>query len=966
MSTLQDPDTSSSEVMEWPAARVRSAFINFYKDVHQHTFVPSSPVVPHDDPTLLFANAGMNQFKPIFLGVASPDSFLSSLKRACNSQKCIRAGGKHNDLDDVGKDTYHHTFFEMLGNWSFGDYFKKGAIDMSMELLCGKFGLPKDRIYATYFGGDEAQGLEPDLEAKELWLSHLPESRVLPFDCKDNFWEMGDTGPCGPCTELHFDRIGGRDAAALVNMDDPTVIEIWNLVFIQFNREPDASLRPLPNKHVDTGMGFERVTSILQNKMSNYDTDVFIPIFDAIQKVTRCRPYSGLLGESDADGVDMAYRVVGDHIRTLTIAITDGAVPDSDGRGYVLRRILRRAVRYGREFLKAPSGFFSGLADAVVESMGDAFPELVEKRDHVVDVLAHEESTFLRTLDRGTDRFKQIAQELKKSNSTVISGADAFFLYDTMGFPLDLTQRIAEEVNLTVDEEGYHAAMNAAREMSRADRANRSGAGGVRLVLEAEETAYLRGKEILATDDDGKFIWNHTPPAVIKAIFAGGRGNFVESTSDLPKNAMIGVVLDKTSFYAEAGGQVADIGCLLDMCGEKELFDVSDCQGFGGFVLHIGRVTSESKLSVGDTVSCAVDYDTRGRIAPNHTITHVLNFALMKVLGDTVDQKGSLVDSGKLRFDFSQKKAMTVDQLKEVESIVSNVIKEGKQVYTMVTPLADAKAIHSLRAVFGETYPDPVRVVSIGVPVADLVADPLNEVWSALSVEFCGGTHLSNTSEAGSCIIVEEGSLSTGVRRITAFTKDAAVKTEKLGIAMEKKVAAVEVMEASLLPDVVPSLVNEVNESVISVVRKHGLRKRLSSLTKKSAEALKARARGALEEGLVAAEKEVMLVKEKGERLAVVVVPLEGDGKALSKLVTKLGGLWPEGSVMAISVDHKKSSIRACTISSTIAANKWTMDTMKTIGGKGGGKPTAANGTAKFENDEQVSRLVAFAKAWKE
>lgn len=964
MSAMPAVDPQSNEVTNWPAARVRSEFIDFFKDAHQHTFVPSSPVVPHDDPTLLFANAGMNQYKPIFLGIASPDSFLSTLKRACNSQKCIRAGGKHNDLDDVGKDTYHHTFFEMLGNWSFGDYFKKGAINMAMELLCGRYAMPKERLYATYFGGDEAQGLDPDLEAKELWLSHLPESRVLPFDCKDNFWEMGDTGPCGPCTELHFDRIGGRNAAAMVNMDDPTVIEIWNLVFIQFNREADSSLRPLPNKHVDTGMGFERVTSILQNKMSNYDTDVFMPIFDAIQKVTGCRPYTGLLGKSDVDGVDMAYRVIGDHIRTLTIAITDGAVPDSDGRGYVLRRILRRAVRYGREFLNAPSGFFSGLTDAVVASMGEAFPELVEKRDHVVEVLTHEEETFLRTLDRGTDRFKQIVTELQKSGGTIISGTDAFFLYDTMGFPLDLTQRMAEEVNLTVDEEAYHAAMNAARELSRADRATRSGVDGVKLVLEAEETAYLHDKEILPSNDEPKFIWTLNPQATVKAIFAGGRGNFIETTARLSEGAMIGVVLDKTSFYSEAGGQVADIGCLRDTCSGKPLFDVSDCQVFGGFVLHIGRVTSTSQLEVGNSVLCAVDYNMRGRVAPNHTLTHVLNYALWKVLGGAVDQKGSLVDAGKLRFDFSQNKSMTVEQLTKVENMVRADIKEGKKVYTQVTPLAEAKAIHSLRAVFGETYPDPVRVVSIGVPVTDLVADPLNEAWSSLSVELCGGTHISNTSEAEAFVIVEEGSLSTGVRRITAFSKGVAVETTKLGAVMEEKLSAVEAMDASALPDVVPKLVNEVNESVISAVLKHSLRSRLSSLTKKSAEALKIRAKGALEQGLAAAEKKVMAAKEDGKKFAVVVVPLEGDGKALSKLVTKLGGLWPEGSIMALSVDHKKSSIRACTISTTVAANKWIMDTMKIVGGKGGGKPTAANGTAKFQNDEQVNSLVTFAKAW--
>eukprot|EP00178_Gracilaria_changii_P013402 TRINITY_DN379_c0_g1_i1.p2 TRINITY_DN379_c0_g1~~TRINITY_DN379_c0_g1_i1.p2 ORF type:complete len:963 (+),score=157.49 TRINITY_DN379_c0_g1_i1:31056-33944(+) len=960
-------DLSNNTQIEWPAARVRREFIDFFVTNNEHKFVASSPVVPHDDPTLLFANAGMNQFKPKFLGTVSPDSPLAPLKRACNSQKCIRAGGKHNDLDDVGKDTYHHTFFEMLGNWSFGDYFKEQAIDMAMALLIDVFCLPKDRIYATYFGGDESQGLEPDLEAKQIWLKHLPESRVLPFDCKDNFWEMGETGPCGPCTELHFDRLGGRDAASLVNMDDPTVIEIWNLVFIQFNREPDSSLRLLPSKHVDTGMGFERVTSILQNKMSNYDTDVFVPIFDAIQKATSCRPYTGLLGADDVDGVDMAYRVIGDHIRTLTLAITDGAVPDSDGRGYVLRRILRRAVRYGREFLNAPPKFFSGLVDSVVSSMGEAFPELLDKRTHVMEVIAHEESTFLRTLDRGTERFKQIVQDLKKTNSTEISGSDAFFLYDTMGFPLDLTQRMAEEVGFTVDEKGYANAMQSAKEMSRADRAMRTGVSGVRLVLEAEETAFLTEQGVHPTCDDAKYTWNQKPSARVMGIFAGGRGNFLQSSESVPPGTKFGVILDETSFYAEAGGQVADIGSLLDESDESLRFIVDNCQVYGGFVLHIGSMAKDApSLTVGQTVLCSVDYENRGKIAPNHTMTHVLNFALREVLGDTVDQKGSLVDAAKLRFDFSNKSALTTAQLIEVEQIVQGVVKQSEAVYTKVTPLAEAKAIHSLRAVFGETYPDPVRVVSVGKPVEDLVADPKNLAWSAISIEFCGGTHLSNTKEAESFVIIEESALATGIRRLTAFTKNAAAEAIQRGEVLQNKITEVESMESMALPEIVPGLVNEVNEAVIPAILKISLRERLAKLSKKSSEALKARSKGALEEGLIKAEKEVSSVKENGGSLAVVVVPLEGDAKGLSKLVSKLGGELPEGAVMGISVDHKKNLVRCCASSKTLPVNKWVTSTMTCFKGKGGGKPTNANGTAPFVDDSQVQNLVNFARSWQE
>lgn len=956
-----------SSDLKWPAKAVRDAFISYFVDKHNHTFVPSSPVVPHDDPTLLFANAGMNQYKKIFLGIAPPNSFLSGLTRATNSQKCVRAGGKHNDLEDVGKDTYHHTFFEMLGNWSFGDYFKEHAITVAHDLLVNVYGLIPERLYATYFGGDEKQNLEPDLEARDLWLRFLPAERVLPFDCKDNFWEMGDTGPCGPCTELHYDLIGGRDVASLVNMDDPTVIEIWNLVFIQFNRERDRSLRSLPNKHVDTGMGFERLTSILQGKLSNYDTDVFTPIFDAIQKGAGCRPYQGLLGDDDKDTIDMAYRVIADHIRTLTIAITDGAMPSSDGRGYVLRRILRRAVRYARQYLKAPPMFFSKLIDAVVDTMSDAFPELRAKRDDVYDTLRHEEETFGRTLDRGIDQFGSVVSKLKAAKKAVIPGADVFFMYDTMGFPLDLTKIMAEEVGMTIDEEAYEQEMEKAKERSRLDRANRSDVDGVRLALEAEETAFLASQSIEPTDDSGKYTWGHRPSAVVKAIFGGGRGNFLQSTSEAAAGSALGVVLDSTSFYAESGGQVADVGRLMDASNSTGVFDVRDVQGFGDFILHIGfftEVDEQHNLAVGDNVVCAVDYEYRGRVAPNHTMTHVLNLALRDVLGDHVDQKGSLVDAGKLRFDFSQKKALSADELTEVEGIINESVKKEEVVYSEVTPLAKAKSIDALRAVFGETYPDPVRVVSVGVPIEDLLADPSNKAWSGVSVELCGGTHISSTKEARDCVIVEETSLSVGVRRITAYTKEEAAEVRRKGEEIKEQVTKAEGLEDKKLPDVMPGLLNAVNEADAPAVVKLELRKRMNALTKRAGDAFKARAKQALEEGLAQAEKEVEAAKEKGVKLVVVQVPLQGDSKALSKLATRLAGLYEEGSVMAVSVDEKKKKVISCAASKTVEANVWMMETMKGFGGKGGGKADAANGTAPFDSAEQVAKLVEAGRSW--
>jgi len=590
----------------------------------------------------------MNQFKPIFLGQADPTGPLAPLKRAANTQKCIRAGGKHNDLDDVGKDTYHHTFFEMLGNWSFGDYFKEEAITWAWQLLTRVYGLAPERIYVTYFAGDATFGLKADEEARAIWLRFLPAERILPFDKKANFWEMGDTGPCGPCSEIHYDRLGGRDAGSLVNMDDPTVIEIWNIVFMQFNREPNGSLRELPAKHIDTGMGFERLTSILQGAMSNYDTDIFMPIFGEISARTGARPYSGKLGAEDVGGIDMAYRVVGDHIRTLTFAITDGCNPSNEGRGYVLRRILRRAVRYAQQKLGAKVGFFSSLVPVVVELFGDAFPELRRKAGFVQEVLRDEEESFSRTLTKGIREFNARASAVAAGGT--LPGSDAFFLYDSMGFPFDLTKLMAEEAGLTADAEGFAACM--AEQKARSQAAGRFARDTDQLVLEAEQTAWLIKAGVKPTLDDAKYDWHCAsgPVTRVAAIYAGKELGFLTGDATAAPGAptaTVGILLDATSFYAESGGQVADSGALYALAPGTPLAEaeagvpeapagsltVADVQVFGGFVLHIGTVT-QGAFRVGDTVRCAPDYERRGFIAPNHTMTHVLNYALREVMGE--------------------------------------------------------------------------------------------------------------------------------------------------------------------------------------------------------------------------------------------------------------------------------------------------------------------------------------------
>lgn len=859
---------------EWPANRVRDTFIDFFEG-KGHVTWKSSPVVPLNDPTLLFANAGMNQFKPIFLGTVDPNTPLSKLTRACNTQKCIRAGGKHNDLDDVGKDTYHHTFFEMLGNWSFGDYFKKEAIEWAWELLTQIYKLPKDRIYATYFGGDEKAGLAPDDEARHLWLKFLPPRRVLPFGCKDNFWEMGDTGPCGPCTEIHFDRIGNRDAAPLVNNDDPTCIEIWNLVFIQFNRESDGSLKPLPAKHVDTGMGFERLTSILQNKMSNYDTDVFIPIFEAIQKATGAQPYSGKVGLDDVDKVDMAYRVVADHIRTLSFAIADGSCPGNEGREYVLRRILRRAVRYGSEVLKAQEGFFNGLVSVVVNVMGDVFPELKQHEGHIRDIIAAEEASFGKTLLKGIEKFKKAAQDVQ---GKILSGQDAFVLWDTYGFPLDLTQLMAEERGLAVDVEGFNIAMEEARERSRS--AQNKQAGGT-IVMDADATSALHKRGVAVTNDTSKFVWFQDHESVIKAIYTGSE--FMENVG---VGDEVGIILESTSFYAEQGGQIFDTGLLEDPSG---VFQVCNVQIYGGFVLHIGSFSGgTTRFSVGDKVICKVDYDRRTLIAPNHTCTHMLNFALRDVLGDHVDQKGSIVLPEKLRFDFSHGKPVHPDHLRKIESIVNDQIKAELDVFANEATLADAKRITGLRAVFGEVYPDPVRVVAIGRKVEDLLADPENEEWLSISAELCGGTHISNTREAKAFALLSEEGIAKGVRRITAVTLDCAFKALELAHSLDQELAEASKLEGSLLEKKVAYLRSHVDAAAIPAAKKADLRAKILLLQDKVKKAQKKIAEENMQKAVKVASEMAEVASSDGKAFCVSHVDVGLDATAVREAVLKV------------------------------------------------------------------------------
>lgn len=930
-----------SEEVEWPTTRIRQTFIDFFADKYEHKFVPSSPSAPLNDPTLLFANAGMNQFKPIFLGQAQPGTELATLRRAVNSQKCIRAGGKHNDLEDVGRDTYHHTFFEMLGSWSFGDYFKKEAIDYAWELLTEVYKLEPDRLYASYFGGDEKLGLEADNEARDYWLQHLPESQVLACDAKDNFWEMGDTGPCGPCSELHYDRIGNRDASSLVNEDDPDVIEIWNLVFIQFNRDENG-LTPLPAKHIDTGMGLERLCSLLQDKSSNYDIDAFTPIFDEIERLAGVGGYEGKLGEEDSTLKDTAYRAVADHARTLTFALADGAVPDNEGRGYVLRRILRRATRYGQQILKCEPGFFAKLVPVVVETYGDAYPELKQNQANIIEIVKEEEEAFSTMLDRGIKYFEE---EINDSKSKIVSGGQAFFLYDTLGFPIDLTELMAEEAGMSVDMKGFEGEMEGQKKRSRDARLASKGLAGERLEFIAEQTAWLADEGIAVTDDSAKYLWDEGLESSVRAIFTAD--GFLKEGDAAEAGNTVGLVLDKSSFYAEAGGQDADIGTISFDGGEVV---VNDVQVYGGYILHSG-VISEGTLSVGDSVTCQVEYDRRRDIAPNHSMTHVLNAALREVLGDGCDQRGSQCNDEKLRFDFSHKKAMTPAQLRDTETYVKEIIGRSLPVSAEVMPLDDAKAIPGVRAMFGEVYPDPVRVVKVG---------------DDCSVEFCGGTHISNTAEAEAFVLTEETAVAKGIRRITALTREAAVRAIEEGSKLTDKTAALEAIRADDTPDLdkqAGALRKDVDSAEFSAALKAELRARIEQVQKKGIEAKKRLLAGRVDKCLNTVKADVETALAEGKRTLVLNLDIGADSKASQKVIKAVQKIAPDLAFMGISEEEAGSGGKilcfaivpeGVTDDSGLKANEWLKDVLDFAGGRGGGKPGSAQGQAPECDDVEA------------
>lgn len=751
------------------AQEIRKTFLDFFQK-KQHRIVSSAPLVVKDDPTLMFINAGMNQFKDLFLGNGIPKS-----NRITDTQKCLRVSGKHNDLEEVGVDTYHHTMFEMLGNWSFGDYFKDEAIAWAWELLTDVYKIDKNNLYVTVFEGDKKDGTKFDQEAYDFWVRHIDKDRILNGNKKDNFWEMGAQGPCGPCSEIHVDirseeekaKVPGKD---LVNMDHPQVIEIWNLVFMQYNRKADGSLEDLPSKHVDTGMGFERLAMVVQGKQSNYETDIFTPIIRVIDEFTRFQ-------FGDSEEIDIAMRVVADHIRAVSFAIADGQLPSNNGAGYVIRRILRRAIRYGFSTLEIKKPFMHKLVDILVMEMGDTFPEIRNQKSIIRNVIKEEEISFLRTLELGLKRIDQIVKEVK---TDTVDGPRAFELYDTYGFPIDLTALILKENNLELDIEGFNTEMAKQKERSRSASK-----------IDTEDWV------VLSEDNETEFVGFDS----LEAVVSISKYRKVKSKKD----TFYQLVLNKTPFYPEGGGQVGDKG-VLDL-GKKTIY-IENTKKENNLIVHY---TKELPKNLEGKYIARVNKELREQTTANHSATHLLHHVLRKVLGEHVEQKGSHVSPNSLRFDFSHYSKLTDAEISEIEKQVHNLAQARIPLEENREATADQAIADGAIALFGEKYGDKVRTIRFGD-----------------SVELCGGTHVSNTSEIWTMKIISETAIASGIRRIEAVTSIKAREYYRSQIMM------LEEIKGSLKSKTDPV------KSIISLQEENSkLKKQVEELIKDKASALK-------------------------------------------------------------------------------------------------------------------------------
>ncbi|KAM8842258.1 alanine--tRNA ligase, mitochondrial isoform 1-T1 [Synchiropus picturatus] len=969
----------SGSPVDFPAARVRSTFLDFFCTKHGHKFVPSSPVRPRGDPSLLFVNAGMNQFKPLFLGTADPRSHMTSYTRVANSQKCVRAGGKHNDLDDVGWDLNHHTFFEMLGSWSFGDYFKEDTCSMAWSLLTEHYGIPADRLYVSYFAGDTS-GLPPDEETRQIWLDlGVPAGRILPFGLKENFWEMGDSGPCGPCTEIHYDHVGGRDAAALVNGDSPDLVEIWNLVFMQYHRELDQSLRPLSRFSVDTGMGLERLVSILQGTRSNYDTDLFRPLLDAIHQRSEVRGYQGRVGAADEGRVDMAYRVVADHIRTLAVSIADGIHPGMSGAELVLRRILRRAVRFCVEVLKAPRGSLASLVPTVVQTLGDVYPELATHAERIRDIINENEDHFLSSLDRGT---RLIMRTLSKmdSSQTHFPAEVVWSLHRDLGFPLDLVDLMLKEKGHQVDPQELDRLIAENQKVCSGDAlmyflcavlmmsslslqvtSDLRESGRSHVTLDVVSLEELRHLKVPPTDESLKYEYRREQDtyvfpecrATVLALYDGDK-----LVPEVTEGQRCGVIFDRTCFYAEQGGQSHDRGFLTRDGLQDIPLPVEDVGVAAGYVVH--QVTAACGLRTGDQVDMHLDQVHRRSCMRNHTATHLLNFALRSVLGPVVQQRGSHVSAERLRFDFSVKGSLSEHQLQQVESRLSDIIAADQTVYCQELPLQAAMTITGLRTV-DEVYPDPVRVVSVAVPLPDLQADQREE---ETSVELCCGTHLVQTGDIQDLVIVSEQQMVKGVSRVVAVTGRDATQAREAGHMLAQDVDSLEArlsgtdpssLECALiLSKEVGVLSDAVDSTPIPQWQRRELQKRLKLLQRHSNTSIRK-----LELKLASIRAQDVLKRNGSKKVLVDLVDTDSES-VLMKTVNQLSSASPSSHVMLLSHQRDSGKVAcACQVpkDSSISASDWALAICHHLGGGAGGSKLVARGTGTSNDIMEALKL---------
>ena len=870
------------------ANEIRDSYKKFFES-KGHAIVPSAPMVIKDDPTLMFTNAGMNQWKDIILGQRNPEP-----RRRADSQKCLRVSGKHNDLEEVGHDTYHHTMFEMLGNWSFGDYFKEKAIDYAWEYLVDVLKLNPNDLYATVFEGSDEEGLERDNEAASIWLKHLPADHIINGNKHDNFWEMGDTGPCGPCSEIHLDSRSAEEKAAkpgreLVNQDDPQVIEIWNIVFMQFNRKANGSLEPLSMNVIDTGMGFERLVRAIQGKQSNYDTDVFQPIIKQIGQL------SGFTYGQD-EKVDVAMRVIADHLRAIAFSIADGQLPSNAKAGYVIRRILRRAVRYAYTFLGQREAFLCKLVPTLVHEMGDAYPELKAQQVLIGRVMQEEEESFLRTLSTGINLLENVVEQTRKEGKTVIDGEKAFTLFDTYGFPLDLTELICHEHGMTIDQDKFNAEMQKQKERAR----NAAAVETDDWVILAEGETEFVGWDF--TETDCRIL----------------RYRRVQQK----KQTYFELVLDKSPFYAEMGGQVGDSGVLKN---DNETVEIFDTKRENNLPIHL---TKKLPAQPEAAFRALVNEKARCGSEANHTATHLLDQALREVLGTHVEQKGSLVTADYLRFDFSHFQKVTPEELRQVERIVNSRIRQDIPLQDhRDLPMDEAKKLGAI-ALFGEKYGDRVRVVQFDK-----------------SVEFCGGCHVKSTGRIGMFRIVSESSVAAGVRRIEAITGEAA----------EESVYAME----NMLNDLKGFFNNA--KDLTAAIRKtidenDGLKKQVDAYVKERLATLR--------DKLVNSATE-----QAGVRLVQTVIPTSVAPDAVKDLAFQISNILPENTLVVIGSTHEGKPLLTVMISKDLVAgrqlNAGTLvrEAAKLIKGGGGGAPhfATAGGKDAAELEAAVKKVVELA-----